>query len=229
MASTLTLASVSAWAQTFTKLIPIVGVGGNEEEPALSICNNVIQRILARPYNWKWNSVVAPPFFTDTTQNTVDYPHSIPDIGWLENAIRTDPNSQSQPLPVWPITVVRDLQALSDLGNPEKVANVLPNDTGGVFRLWPVPIYSKQWQITVTYQRKAPIKDSLSQTWSPIPDELGYVVRQGFLAEAYKHADDPRFKEEDDKFKEYIADALGQNDEEQDSEGFIPDYGLFIG
>lgn len=229
MASTLTLQQVVNWAQTFTRLIPIVGVAGNAEEPALSICNNVLQRILARPYNWKWNSVVAPPFLTDSSFNTQDYPHSIADLGWLESAVIIDPASTQQPQPTGIIETVRDLQRSSDLGNPEKLATMLPTDTGGIWRLWPVPIKSKVWQIIPTYQRKAPIKDGLSQSWSPIPDEMGYAIRQGFLAEAYKHADDPRADKEDLKFEAMIQTALGQNDMEGDSEGFFPDAGLFLG
>lgn len=229
MASTLTLSEVVQWAQTFTRLIPVVGVAGNAAEPALSICNNVIQRILARPFNWKWNSIVATPFLTDSTLNTQDYPHTFTDIGWLESAVIIDPASTQQPQPTAPLEVVRDLQQSSDLGTPDKLANILPSDDGGVWRVWPVPIKSKVWKIVPTYQRKAPIKSALTETWSPIPDEMGYVLRQGFLAEAYKHADDPRADKEDMKFMAYVQEALGNADMEGDSEGFYPEHGLFLG
>jgi hypothetical protein len=229
MASTITLQDVALWATTFTKLIPIIGVGGYENEPALSICNNVIQRMLSRPYNWKFNSKVAQPLLTSTTSNLQDYQQNITDLGWLESAIRIDPASTQQPQPITLVETVRILQPSSDVSNPSKMASMFETDAGVTFRLWPVPNQSKQWEIIATYQMKAPLKDGLQNTWFPIPDELAFVYRQGFLAEAYKHADDPRFEREDAKFSAMMQEALGIKDMEANSEGFIPDFGLFLG
>lgn len=229
MASTITLQDVALWATTFTKLIPIVGVGGYQDEPALSICNNVIQEMLSEPYNWKFNSKVAQPFLTDGTLNTQDYKHNVTDLGWLESAIYVDPASTQQPQPIDILETVRNLQPSSMIGNPTKLANMFETDAGGTFRLWPVPSSSKQWQIISTYQMKAPVKGGLQETWTPIPDELAFVYRQGFLAEAYKHADDPRADKEYQKFQMMMQKALGLKDMEANSESFLPDYGLFIG
>ena len=230
MASTITLQDVALWATTFTKLIPIVGVGGYENEPALSICNNVIQEMLSEPYNWKFNSKVAQAFLTSTTLNTQDYQHNNTDLGWLESAIWVDPSSTQQPQPIGIVETVRNLQPSSEVGGvPLKMANMFETDAGATFRLWPVPNMSKQWQIIPTYQIKAPIKSGLQETWSPIPDELAFVYRQGFLAEAYKHADDPRADKEYQKFQLMMQKALGIKDMEANSESFLPDYGLFLG
>jgi len=229
MASTITLQDVALWATTFTKLIPIVGVGGYQNEPALSICNNVIQRMLSRPYNWKFNSKVAQSFLTSGTSNQQDYPQNITDLGWLESAICVDPASTQQPQPITLIETVRNLQPSSQVANPVKIASMFETDAGVTFRLWPVPSSSKQWEIIPTYQMKAPLKGGIQETWYPIPDELAFVYRQGFLAEAYKHADDPRFEREEAKFVMMMQEALGIKDMEANSEGFVPDFGLFIG
>jgi hypothetical protein len=229
MANTHTLQEVAQWAMTFTKLLPIIGVGGNPEEPALSICNNVIQEMLSEPYNWKFNSKEAPPFLTDTTANTQDYQNSITDCGWLENCVRVDITSTQQPKPTSNIEVVRNLQLVSDVSVPLKIAFVRETDTGSTFRLWPIPHQSKQWQIRPVYQKKAPLKIGLQETWSPIPDEMAFVYRQGFLAMAYQHADDPRAIQEYAKFQAMMKKALGLKDAEANSEGFTPDWGLFLG
>lgn len=229
MASTITLQEVVQWAQTFTKLIPIIGVGGYTNEPALSICNDVIQEILSEPYNWKFNSKVAVPFVTDTNANTQDYQQNITDCGWLESCSLEDAVSTQQPKPIEPIEVVRNLRPSSLIGIPEKIAFINENDAGITFRLWPIPSKAKLWNVKPVYQKKAPIKEGLQETWSPIPDELSAVYRQGFLAMAYKHADDPRADIEYKKFQMMIQKALGLKDAEGNSEGFVPDFGLFLG
>ena len=64
MASTLTLQNVVDFARANTRLIPIVGVGGLGQEPALSICNDTLQEVLSSPYAWRFNRASIPPFTT---------------------------------------------------------------------------------------------------------------------------------------------------------------------
>src|SRR5690348_16129796 len=229
MASTITLLEDVEWAQTFTKLIPIIGVGGYVNEPALSICNDVIQVFLSEPYNWKFNSKTATPFDTDTNANTQDYQQNITDCGWLESCELEDKVSTQQPKPLFSVEVVRNLRPSSLVSMPTKIAFMNETDAGITFRLSPVPNKSKIWTVRPAYQKKAPIKAGLQDTWSPIPDELSAVYRQGFLAMAYKHADDPRADIEYKKFQMMIQKALGLKDAEGNSEGFVPDFGLFLG
>jgi len=113
MASTITLQDVSRWASTFTKLVPIIGVGGYQQEPALSICNNVIQEMLSEPYNWKFNQVIADQWLTRQDLNIQDYQSSLSDIGWLESATYTDLISTQQPQPIDILETVRELQPSS--------------------------------------------------------------------------------------------------------------------
>lgn len=92
-----------------------------------------------------------------------------------------------------------------------------------------MPSISKQWQIGWTYQQKVPIKQGLQETWAPFPDEMQWVYNKGFLAMAYKHANDPRYAEAYQEFLQAMAKELGHLDSEGNAEGFTPDYGLFIG
>ena len=229
MASTITLQDVVSWAMTFTKMVPIIGVGGFGEEPALSICNTVIAEMLQSPYNWKWNSSPFTTFTTDTAANTQDYLQPLTDCAWIEGCTRIDTLSTQQPQPTVEMNVVRSLQPSSDVGTPEKISFQYETDAGVTFRLWPIPNLARPWTIAPVYQRKAITKPTLEETWGPIPDELAYVYRQGFLAMAYKHADDPRADKEYEKFQQLIRKAMGFGDMEADAEGFVPDWGLFLG
>lgn len=63
--STITLQSTVNLARTHIELLPIVNVGGlNANEPALSLCNDVLQELIAYPQAWKFNQTEMPPFVT---------------------------------------------------------------------------------------------------------------------------------------------------------------------
>lgn len=63
---TITLQNIVNLASTFIELLPITGIGGFTNEPALSICNDVLAELLAAPYDWKWNRAEMPLFVTST-------------------------------------------------------------------------------------------------------------------------------------------------------------------
>jgi len=99
LASTLTLQAVVNWSRTFTKLVPIVGVGGFANEPALSICNDVLSEILMGgldpktgrpfgPFPWKWNRKSITSFPTVDKQQ--DYALNYTDVGYLESCVLED-------------------------------------------------------------------------------------------------------------------------------------------
>lgn len=255
MASTRTLLQTVQWAQTMSEMTPIIGVAGFVNEPALTICNNVLQEMGSPPYNWKFNSVDTTGFYTVATaglganpvpfatpqcpnpQTQVapfcppvqDYQHTYTDIQWIEAAWRVDALSTVLLQPLQPITAVEVLRKSSEVSTPEKVANMYPTNDGGIFRLWPVPSVGKQWQIFVTYQRKIRLRTGLQETWEPFPDEMSWVINKGFLAEAYRHAFDPRFTAAYNDFQMAMKKALGNNDAETNDQGFVPDFGLFMG
>src|SRR5690242_16020428 len=53
--SNITIQQVVSWARTNTKLVPLTGVGGIQDEPSLTYANNVIQQMFAPSFNWKFN------------------------------------------------------------------------------------------------------------------------------------------------------------------------------
>lgn len=227
MASTVTLQNTVDWARTFTKLMPIVSVGGFTNEPAISICNQVLQELLSPPYNWKWNRVELADF--DTVDKTQDYTIStLSDVGWLEQCIAELKSGTSTPKPRREIEVVRDLPLTSVVESLTKICKLKEVTTTTVFRTWPIPS-SEIETIKLVYQKKPVIKVLLTETWTPVPDELQWVVRQGFLAWALKHADDNRAEREMATFYGAIARALGLHDMERRHEGLYPDRSILMG
>lgn len=70
--STITVQSVVNYASTQTGLMPLTGVGGYANEPAISIANDTLSELLAPPFAWKFNRATMPIFVTQ--QNQQDYP-----------------------------------------------------------------------------------------------------------------------------------------------------------
>lgn len=229
MASTITLDNVVRWATTQNDLIPIVGVGGTQYEPALSICNDVMSEILQAPYAWRFNRTEATPFLTDQTAFTQDYLQDWTDLDWIENATMTDNLSTQIPTPLWPLEVVDYLRRVSQVGFPTQLAVVEESDDGLLLRLDALPNISNQYAITVVYQKKPPLKKTLQDFWNPIPDDLAYVYRQGFLAMALRHGHDPRYETEYQKFGVAIQRALAHKDMVVSDNGFYPTRGILMG
>lgn len=71
MSSTVTLQSVVNLASTHIELLPVAGVGGFTDEPALSLCNDVLQTLLASPLDFKFNRAEMGMFVT--SPNRQDY------------------------------------------------------------------------------------------------------------------------------------------------------------
>jgi hypothetical protein len=62
--TTITVQQVVNYASQHTELMPLIGVGGYSNEPALSIANDVLSELLAQPFPWKFNRKVAPILVT---------------------------------------------------------------------------------------------------------------------------------------------------------------------
>ncbi len=325
---TVNLASQSA------DLLPLAGVGGYTNEPALTLCNDTLQEALAAPNAYKWNRAFMPPFMT--SPNKQDYvvtgavafllgsqsfgvgialatastpgisrslfvttvtcvePHNltssavgqtlymlgntdsqfnstftnngqvaqfsggwvitsvpnttqivfthsvsgtatsgapgITDFGWLETASVTELNNNS------PVPNLRQVRAVSYLtpstiatGVPGKVCVLVDNGDGTlIVRFREIPS-TTIWTANLVYQKKAPLKTALTDTWSPIPDEYGYVYTQGFLSRAYRYINSPRSEAEDAKFQRAIQKAVAQGDEEPTDTSVIPEASLVDG
>jgi hypothetical protein len=53
--STITLQQVVNFASTHADLLPLAGVGGYQDEPALSLCNDALSDLISDPNDWKFN------------------------------------------------------------------------------------------------------------------------------------------------------------------------------
>jgi hypothetical protein len=314
----ITLQQIVNIAQTHVELAPLANVAGYTDEPALSLCNDVIQELLSTGYTWKFNRVECPSFFTqkgkqdylfagasaftttgksagialtemggatksgttvtiktmerhvfevgDTVYQTgieieaynsvfsqtpsgsswsggkvitaVPTPYSytytddatilaasgapgISNFGELESATMVRADDESAVQKVWHPTAVRSLKPSSDRGIPDKVAVV--SDESGVLkiRLHGIP-EAEPWQIRIVYQRKAPQKTALTDTWFPFPDEYAFVFRQAFLARAYRYINSRRADIEEQKAQRAVLKAMGKDDGESSDEQFAP-------
>lgn len=81
---------------------------------------------------------------------------------------------------------------------------------------------SPVWAIFMLYQMKPPNITALNQNIFPIPDDLSYLVKAGFLAYCMKQAKPEEFAV---SYAEWLADiqkALGSSDREATEFGFYP-------
>ena len=104
-------------------------------------------------------------------------------------------------------------------------------DPNGIaLRLAPLPATSGLcWLCIPVYQKKPPIITTLQQTIAPIPDEFGYLFRQGFLAMAYEHAGSKLAGESYAKWEEDLFTALRSADREREDATVYPSESLMGG
>lgn len=125
-ATSVKLQDVVDYARTFGELSPVLGVTGYSLRPALDIANDVMQTILAQPFNWKFNRANIPVFYTNSNQQ--DYAMPETQLSWLEHAYAIDFANTSNPKPVWTLEAVRDLEVTSyQFGRPGQIS-WLPNN-----------------------------------------------------------------------------------------------------
>jgi hypothetical protein len=88
---------------------------------------------------------------------------------------------------------VKDLYQSDIKADPMQIAMDRWSGTNGnvILRLEPIPS-STIWRIYFDYQLKPAILTTLSATFTPIPDDMGRLLRQTYLAMALKYADDRR-------------------------------------
>lgn len=308
MASTIKIIDVVKQISVYPGVVPVLGTSPGTE-PALSIANDVLQRMLAQSLPWKFNRALVNPFLTIALQqdyigilNVTNSP--VTDLGWLEQCWRIDINNTAIPKPIFSMEAVRDLQAswwqsvpyqiswipnaLAIYGTWQKTTSyptglgttqtptspiqqfidangnflyvttngisgsvqpVLPassaagvtvtdntvvwtvaDPNGVALRVTPLPATSGiTWQINPVYQKKPPIKTALSQTISPIPDEFGYLFRQGFLAMCNIHAEKKNAMQSYAEWEEMLVTALRSADRERDDICLYPSEGIMSG
>lgn len=126
--STTTLASIVTYARSYSEIGPITqsAAGGSSLQPSLTIATDTMIDIIQSVFNWKWNRFKMPLFYTNSWQQ--DYALNVVNLGWLEHGFLLDINNTSNPKPIWPLEVVKDLEQTSaQYGKPGQVC-WLPND-----------------------------------------------------------------------------------------------------
>jgi len=120
MNSTTTIQSVMDYASSLGELQPVIPAGGYSVKTALAIATDVMSDLISQRYNFKFNRMKVPPFYTISWQqdyaqlgSTLPFP-----IGWLESPYWVDINNTALPKPTWMIEAVRDLEVTSISGNP---------------------------------------------------------------------------------------------------------------
>ena len=190
MASTIQLQRTINLAQQFIRLSPLTFAANPANDPAFSNADWVKQVILAPPFAWRWNrsaGTVTHPTFT-TTIGQSDYVVNVPTFGWIEKAVAYDPANGQQAFELQ-VGLVIGLDTLAN--QPARITAQYDDNLGNVtFRVFPAP--DAVYNIVVEYQNSASLFTSLTQTWSPIPDYLSYLVNTGFQAKAYDYFGDPR-------------------------------------
>ncbi len=138
--STTTLQQVVDYAKTFPEISPVFAAAGWSNQPALTIANRVMTRMLSPGMPWKWNRVIPPPFYTLALQQ--DYASETVGLRWLQAAWLLDFNSTAIPKPIWPIEAVREMAPTSWQFIRPSMASVLPNNqlqygTWAALAQWP--------------------------------------------------------------------------------------------
>ncbi len=209
MANTVTIQKVLDWSRTFVRSLPLDGVGGFTNEPALSIANNVQQTLMGPPFKWQWNrddALTAP-----TVAGTQDYTITTTTFGWLEHATITTGGDTFE------LEVELSLPDETKQDRPHSICVLKETSSAIVVRIFPAP--DAVYTLNLVNQKRATIMSALSGTWD-IPDHLAYLYRQGFLAAAFKMANDERGIQEYGLFVQ-LATAAAQGFAQQDDDLFI--------
>lgn len=298
----ITISQIVTEISNHPSVVPVLGTAPGTY-PALSIANDVLQRMLAQSLPWKFNRALATPFLTVALQQ--DYVSAaILDLAWLEQGWCLDINNTSIPKPVRSLETVRDIQQVwqqsvpfqvswipvplaiygawqantayptglgatqtptspvqqfidangnflfvSTNGISGSVQPVLPvlsapgttvtdntvvwkvaDPNGSALRVSPLPATSGiVWEMHLVYQKKPPIKTKLTDTLSPLPDEYGYMFRQGFLAMCMIQAGVKDARQSYMEWEEMLITALKGADRERDQITMYPSEGLLSG
>lgn len=120
--SSISIQSIADYISSLGELTPVLPTGGFSVQTALTIATDVMNDLIAQRFNWRWNRMILPPFYTISWQQdyaglNMLYPAP---IGWLETGWWVDINNTSYPKPSWYIEIKRDIAATSISGNPPR-------------------------------------------------------------------------------------------------------------
>jgi hypothetical protein len=335
--STIPLQQVVNFCSTHADLLPLAGVGGYTDEPALSLCNDALSDLISTPNDWWFNRQEMPVMFTcpnrqdqlfagacmfsynvspgidsqtaapslgwnidlatnsaiqcvgnTVTVNFIESGHrfivgqtvymtgntnanynsvfadnglvsgwsngwvitattptsvsftatagmndgditgapGINDLGYLTSASMVELNNTSSPPNVYPLTARRELAVISRVATPEKVAVMTDLGTGVIKIRFSFIPGTTVFGANLVYQRKAPLKTSLTQFWDPFPDNFQACYRQALLYRMYRYLNSPTTQAEYQKLQAEIAKTQGADDAASTDVNLQPEEGL---
>lgn len=197
MPSTITIQNTITWSASYLDQQPLLI---NGQEPALGSANLILQTILGPPFSWPWNRSII--IFSSSTQDSQQ--PGLDDFGFLEGGT-VQPVGGGKP---FEIAVKQMLTIDTGQARPQWCAPYLDDGAGNItFRLTPSP--DQPYTVTLPYQRRAPLLQSLAYTWAPVPDDKNYICQWGFLAMMSLIGNDTRFMEYNQKFVTGLLAAQG--------------------
>jgi hypothetical protein len=139
-------------------------------EPALSAANITKQTILGAPFKWPWNRGT----FDVQLDDVQDYYYPANDWGYIEQAWLIDGAGKAKE-----IAIVTTLSAESAVQRPQSVAVQMQDGNGVALRVNTIP--DQPYMLSGFYQKAPLLMTSLASSWTPIPDNLGYIYDWGYL------------------------------------------------
>ncbi len=200
----------------------------NALQPAYNVTNAVITGLVLGTNG----GIIGATFNVGTVGLAADGGQGLPNVNWVSSMYIQDYFNSATVKPLYQIEVVSSLQLESVIQNPYRACVQLEqtrnNITTLLMRVYPLPS-SQIWNVITFFQGKAPIKTAVLDTWSPWPDELGYVLRSGMAAASYEWFEDPRAPMASQKFMMDIGSSLDSKGQEGRSDGFVPDQPMMRG
>lgn len=198
MPSTVNLFSTVMWTLPHVRSQPLQIAG---QEPALGNANLIMQTVCGPPFKWPWNREALT--FT-CTPGTQDYTEPVIDFGFLESASLIDPTTNKPK----ELTIQLDLELDAQSERPSYVSHQIDDGLGNhTFRLSPSP--DQAYLVVLTQQKKPPPLTSLGSLWTPVPDELAYIINHGFLSLSMLLTNDERFQVFNQRFMAHLLGRQG--------------------
>lgn len=147
--STVSLQNIIDFISTQGELSPVLPTGGYSTLQAIANATDVMKDLLAKPFNWKWNSVNLPPFYTISWQNDY-FGINTTNIGWLESCEAIDINNTALPKPMYYPEVVRKIERDAWASSPPQQvcwlynANLYPGTWPGTNQTYTNPLGAPQ-------------------------------------------------------------------------------------
>lgn len=161
--------------------------------------------------------------------NDVGGAAGITNFGWAQDATMVQMTDTSSPQYRQTVFTYRELPSTNRVSNPVKVSVMSDNGDGTLnIRFFQTP-GSTTWGVTIGYQKQAPIKQALSDNWSPFPDSYSALYRQALIYRMYRYLNSPRADAEYQKLQQEIAKAQGSDDSEQSSIYVTPEEPIMDG